>query len=294
MGHEHRLREALSLLCYAVPASTTALLALALLLDSTELWVALTSLGEEVAYVGLALVVMYLVDPLVGLLTLGMVLLSGSVNVALKYSLNAPRPPPERWRVPAEGPGFPSGHTQVSTSFWSGLAVLTLRRCAVLLALAVPLAVATSRVALGVHSVGDVIGGYVIGVAISVASAYLGKRLGRLSLLTVYGLAVATSSISIRLGYEPGTSSSILGLSLGLLLLTPRADYFVRTVRSMGLARRFLALATSATISLITLHLSRHAGPLARVLAYLLLALAIGAVPGVLKRVGLGTATRPP
>jgi len=269
-----------------VLTSITVVLALALLLDSTELWVALTTLGEEVAYIGLALAVVYLADPLVGLLTLGMVLLSGSVNIALKYSLNIPRPPPEYWRIPAEGPGFPSGHTQVSTSFWSGLAAVTLHRCAVLLALAIPAAVATSRVALGVHSVGDVLGGYVIGVALSVASAYLGRRLGRASLPAVYALAVVTSSTSVYLGYDPRTSSSILGLSLGLLLLTPRAEHFLRTVRSMELTRRFAALATSAAISLSVLYLSRFAEPLARALAYLLLALAISVVPGVLRRVG--------
>ena len=53
----------------------------------------------------------------------------------------------------------------------------------------------------------------------------------------------------------------------------------------MELTRRFVALATSVAISLPLLYLSRFAGPLTRALAYLLLALAISAVPSVLRRV---------
>jgi len=290
MGCRLRLKEVLSLTCYTVLASVTAVLILASLLDSTELWVALTSLGEEVAYVGLALAVVYLVDPLIGLLTLGVVLLSGSVNIALKYSLNIPRPPPEYWRTPAEGPGFPSGHTQVSASFWNSLAALTLHRCPALLALAIPIAVATSRVALGVHSVADVVGGYVVGVAVAGISVYVGRRLGKRSLPAVYALAVATSSISSYLGYDLRTSSSVLGLSLGLLLLTPRTEHFIHNVRSISLARRFLALAASAATSLLILYLSRPAGFVVRALAYLLLAVAIYAVPSALRKAG----ARPP
>ncbi len=287
MSYRLQLKRVLSLACYVVLASVIAVLILASLLDSRELWVALTSLGEEVAYVGLALAVLYLVDPLVGLLTLGIVLLSGSINIALKYSLNIPRPPPQYWRIPAEGPGFPSGHTQVSTSFWTGLAALTLHRCLALLALAIPVAVATSRVALGVHSVADVVGGYVVGVAVAGFSVYVGRRLGRRSLLPVYSLAVATSSISSYLGYDLRTSSSVLGLSLGLLLLTSRAEHFIHSVHSMGLARRLLALATSAVVSLLILYLSRAAGVVVRALAYLLLAVAIYAIPGALRRLVL-------
>jgi len=272
-------------LCYAVLVSVTAVLVLALLLDSTELWVVLTGLGEEVAYVGLALAVVYLLDPLVGLLTLGIVLLSGSTNLLLKYSLNIPRPPPEYWRTPVEGPGFPSGHTQVSASFWSGLAALAPRRCTVLLALAIPVAVATSRVALGVHSPTDVVGGYAVGVALAITPAYLGRYLGGGSVPLVYSLALATSSISSYLGYDPRTSSSILGLSLGLLLLTARAEPFIRSVRSMSLTERFLALTASAALSLLILYLSRSAGYLARASAYLLLALALYTVPVAFRRV---------
>lgn len=260
-------------------------LVLALLLDSTELWVALTGLGEEVAYVGLALAVVYLLDPLLGLLTLGIVLLSGSTNVLLKYSLNIPRPPPVYWRAPAEGPGFPSGHTQVSASFWSGLAALAPRRCTVLLALAIPVAVAISRVALGVHSFTDVVGGYAVGVSLAATSAYLGRYLGRRSVPLVYSLALVTSSISSYLGYDLRTSSSILGLSLGLLLITPRVKHFIRSVHSMSLTERFLALVTSATISLSVLYLSRPAGYVARASAYLLLALALYTVPVAFRRV---------
>jgi membrane-associated phospholipid phosphatase len=288
MRCSYRVRRAVNPLCYVALVSVTVVLILALLLDSTELWIALTSLGEEVAYVGLALAVVYLLDPLVGLLTLGIVLLSGSTNILLKYSLNIPRPPPEYWRVPAEGPGFPSGHTQVSASFWSGLAVLTPRKCTVPLALVIPVAVASSRVALGVHSIADVAGGYAIGVAISVTSAYLERCLGRGSIPLVYSLALAASSISSYLGYDLRTSSSTLGLSLGLLLLTPRVKHFIRSVHSMSLTERFLALVTSATMSLSVLYLSRPAGYVARASAYLLLALALYTVPVAFRRVRAG------
>ncbi|MEP6462520.1 MAG: phosphatase PAP2 family protein [Frankiaceae bacterium] len=76
---------------------------------------------------------------------------------------------------------FPSGHTAASVALYGGLAVLAwrsgqsrlLRTIAVVLAIAIPLGVASSRVYRGMHYPSDVLGGMVLSICWLTATATL-------------------------------------------------------------------------------------------------------------------------
>ena len=100
-----------------------------------------------------------------------LVLLTGLLNTFLKDLLQDPRPAAEFALDPRPGHsyGFPSGHAQGAVVLWGWLAIEAERRWAAAAAVVVIALIAFSRLYLGVHDVGDVFGGTVIGIACLVA-----------------------------------------------------------------------------------------------------------------------------
>ena len=133
-----------------------------------------TDAGKREVLFGLAILIFWLWDKRIGFFAAATLIGSAAVNGLLKTSFNMPRPSEELWKTGAAGNGFPSGHAQQSTAFWASSALL-LRRWWIYVAVAVVTLVSFSRVYLGVHFIGDVLGGVAFGVVI-VAAAYLVAR----------------------------------------------------------------------------------------------------------------------
>ena len=93
---------------------------------------------------------------------------------ALKELFARPRPD-ILWLVTESGYSFPSGHTMSCTALFVALLLVVFRlhskqnaRLPMLIAaLVIPLLVATSRVYLGVHYTGDVLGGLILGALVA-------------------------------------------------------------------------------------------------------------------------------
>ncbi len=109
-------------------------------------------------------------------------------TVVMKDGFALPRPPDSgetAWLTEADGYGFPSGHASAAATTWSTLAALTKRLPLALFGAAVTVAVALSRLYLGVHYGRDVVGGALLGLGVGLTVLAAGPALeGRLRALS--------------------------------------------------------------------------------------------------------------
>jgi undecaprenyl-diphosphatase len=101
----------------------------------------------------------------------------GLVDTWVKLAVGRPRPDLDEPVATALGKSFPSGHSMSSTICYGAVYLVLApvlgrshRRIALSVAIALPLAIGFSRLALGVHFVSDVLGGFVLGLAWLIAS----------------------------------------------------------------------------------------------------------------------------
>ncbi|ARS89099.1 phosphatase PAP2 family protein [Natrarchaeobaculum aegyptiacum] len=145
--------------------------------------------------------------------------------LAVKAILALPRPPEEALLVPleVEGYGFPSGHAFAAVVVYGGLVVAfdRIRDWRALAAVAVVVGlVSLSRVALGVHYLGDVVVGIALGIVV-LASVV---RLTRADPTRIFLLALVVSIPAVAL--TGGSDDALLGLggAIGGLLAGRSVD----------------------------------------------------------------------
>lgn len=223
----------------------------------------ITLLGYAPAYVAVGLVLVFAVRMRPGLSTLLALLLAAAATDALKTGIAFPRPsdvdarvvepgdsPPVPvvehgaaagfWDLPAAEAvtafratpdpsyGFPSGHVAGATAFCLGLAAFFRWRGTVLLAVCWPLLMGLSRMYLGRHFLGDVIGGLLVGVLAAGAAVLLlrwcrapsptPRRWRRMDL--VAALAGALGVLTLWLPwFDPAYVGALVGLALTLAWL---------------------------------------------------------------------------
>ncbi|HLF06696.1 MAG TPA: phosphatase PAP2 family protein [Thermoplasmata archaeon] len=128
-----------------------------------QAFIVITSLGDE-ALLACCVVAVYAAGRRRIALTLaGSLLLSAGLNLVLKYTLRFERPPVELRRIAVSSYSFPSGHAQVSATFWSALRSKVSHPVVAPLGLLIVALVCLSRLYLGVHYLGDVVAGVAIG-----------------------------------------------------------------------------------------------------------------------------------
>lgn len=104
-------------------------------------------------------------------------LLGGAIDTVVKVVVDRPRPSLVRPVATAHGKSFPSGHSMSSVVGYGSLLLVWLplvaerwRRKVIVATLLLVLAIGFSRLALGVHYITDVVGGFVLGLAWLAAS----------------------------------------------------------------------------------------------------------------------------
>lgn len=152
---------------------------------------AFTFMGEEEFFLLLLPLVYWCLDRRTGARLTILFLLSTYLNAVIKVAVGQPRPFQYDPRVQklweTTGSGFPSNHTQGAVVVWGYLATQFRRRWLWVLAALLMVLIPLSRVYLGMHFPTDLLGGYVLGVAILLL--YLWGRPGAEERLERWGLA---------------------------------------------------------------------------------------------------------
>ncbi len=130
-----------------------------------EFMLGVTMLGEETAFLVIALVMFWCVDKYVGYYTLSVGFVGTLANQFLKLWFRIPRPWVldknftilEQAREAASGYSFPSGHTQSAVGTFGCIAGVTGKRIIRIIAIVIAILVPISRMYIGVHTPLDVV-----------------------------------------------------------------------------------------------------------------------------------------
>jgi len=182
--------------------------------------VLITDLGSHYAYMVILLFIYWCVDRQVGRRLISVVLASFWFNGMIKEYLIMPRPDPNvvRHLVTEPSPGFPSGHAQGAMTMWGSMAVAFRRRWLTVLCAALILLVGMSRLYVGVHFLGDVLGGWLFGLVFVAGYEWMvrrgvGSRLSvRMKMLLLFVIPLLLLPL-----YQTSTAELILGFAIGFL-----------------------------------------------------------------------------
>ena len=130
-----------------------------------EIMLAVTTLGEETAFLVIALILFWCVDKRRGYFVLSVGFLGTAINQFLKLWFRIPRPwvkDPEftileEAREAAGGYSFPSGHTQSAVGTFGSLAYTSGKKIVRIIAVLIAVLVPISRMYIGVHTPLDVL-----------------------------------------------------------------------------------------------------------------------------------------
>ena len=139
-----------------------------------EFMLLITQLGEETAFLVIAMIVFWCVDKKKGYYLMAVGFAGTILNQFLKLLFRIPRPwildPDftilEQAREAAAGYSFPSGHTQMAVGTFGSLAAVTNKRLVAAACITLAALVAFSRMYIGVHTPADVMTSVVIAVAL--------------------------------------------------------------------------------------------------------------------------------
>ncbi|MGB9708570.1 phosphatase PAP2 family protein [Infirmifilum uzonense] len=221
----------------------------------TKYWELVTTLGDEQGYVALATIVFIVFSPELGFIMLLSLLSSAWVNIILKDTLRLPRPPSDQWKIEVKGYGFPSGHAQTSTAFWSAAYIYLRKKAIALLGISLIALVSYSRLALGVHYPRDIIGGIFLGLLVSLLTYFFSLRLLKLEKKRA-SLTLLAYSIFVSLLYLVDHDPTLIKLA-GVLAGSSLYPLLREKIQpSPSLSRRVLLAAIVLALVLILTRIS--------------------------------------
>ena len=167
----------------------------------TEFMLLITRLGEETAFLVIALIVFWCVDKYRGYYLLGVGLFGNLANQFLKITCRVPRPwvrdanfaAVEEAKAAAGGYSFPSGHTQTAFGTFGAIAATTKRKWLAAVAVGIAVIVGFSRMYLGVHTPEDVLVGAGMALAMVWCFRFVTLGEGKQYIPVVFGVCLLLS-----------------------------------------------------------------------------------------------------
>ena len=198
------------------------------LLDA--LFKVVTNIGSEPVYILLASLIFWCLNKKTGIRMMYVIMFSAYTALVAKNLFGMPRPPDYLHKVTENEFGFPSGHAQVSTGFWGYLGIRSRKNRIIIVGAVAVILVSFSRLYLGVHYLGDVVGGIIFGLTVAFIS-YKGETLclnmfNRQSRNSKYLIALSFPIILVLIA---SMQKSLLQeqIELGLVMASVGAGYLL-------------------------------------------------------------------
>lgn len=168
-----------------------------------ELMLAVTTLGEETAFLVIGLIVFWCVDKRKGYYVMSVGFLGTMINQIMKISFRIPRPwvrDPEftileEARAAAGGYSFPSGHTQSAVGTLGSVAAFTEKKWLRTVCIVLAVLVGFSRMYVGVHTPADVLVGASCAVILVLALKKPILQGGIKEMKTVFAIMIACATV---------------------------------------------------------------------------------------------------
>ncbi len=214
-----------------------------------RLFQGITTLGSEGFFLVFLSVIYWSVNKSLGFW--GLVLMPSAIFVTSeipKDIIRLPRPDIRGITVPTYT--FPSGHTSGAVSVWGYLAIMLKKRWLWVWTVIIVLLVGLSRITLGYHYPGDVIGGIVTGMIF--LALFLGSGLGLIEnrfyerfpsrLLLLLALVIPFGLSFLPATYAPNLMGYVAGAGVGRLLEKEQLDFNPRGSWLEHLARALIGM----------------------------------------------------
>jgi membrane-associated phospholipid phosphatase len=232
------------------------------------LFILFTHLGEDYVYMFLISIMFWCFNKRTAVKMSYMLLAGAYLNYWLKMSFKMNRPPMEYRIIQKDGYsyGFPSGHTQNAVTFWGLVGLETRRSWRRLLSLTFIFLVSLSRIYLGVHYLGDVLGALLFGAVFLIGAhksfLYLESSLNRIPgilrdyLMPLISILLFWLSLTIFSDITRGDSAlicgTLFGFSLGVFLESKYVNVSMGTTRRVKTMRSVVGLGTVFGLYFIT------------------------------------------
>jgi membrane-associated phospholipid phosphatase len=215
----------------------------------------ITELGGTNVYLAIILIGYWAVKKRETIVFALLILFSGMLNYWLKGAFMNPRPPETDWIKGATAAGYslPSGHAQSSTVFYGWLGIKIRTWWMAILSIALIVLIGLSRVYMGVHWMGDVLLGWIIGAVLILfvwrfqgpIETYLSTYSRDLLylLLVVFGIvATILTELFIQVPDDNfGANGGLLvGLAIGLWLEGRYVNFTTKSDNNLRLALRVI------------------------------------------------------
>jgi len=225
--------------------------------DYVMLWI--TVMGNESFYLVVPPILYWCFEKKRALKIMIIFLISSALNDIVKDFFQNPRPAPDKL-VPGirelniayrpRSPGFPSGHTQGAVAFW-GPVFWYFRKLPIgILSISMILLIPYSRLYLGVHYLGDVIGGYMIGIALLLLTIpgiclfdRYRERIHEAFLLTAALVVPITILICSGGEYVYSSLGALSGLAAGAILAEKRIQFNPKNTAKAAVVKICIGLA---------------------------------------------------